>query len=119
MAEFEGWLPMGKQLSLDGEPSVSYRNHNPGNLRSSIFQIGVRDGFAVFFNDQTGMFAMQHDIINKALGKNNLGLNGNSTISDLIRVWTADNEEIEKKYIDYVCLKTGLTPETKLEKLIK
>lgn len=119
MSEYEGWSPISNQLSLGKGPSVAYRNHNPGNLRYSIFQLGVRDGFAVFFNDATGFFAMQYDIMNKALGKTSTGLNGNSTIRELIAKWSAGTPESVEKYTAFVCSRTGLTPETKIEKLIK
>lgn len=119
MSEYEGWSPVKNQLSLAGGPTVAYRNHNPGNLRSSIFQLGVRDGFAVFYNDATGMFAMCYDIFMKAQGKTSTGLNGNSTIRELIAKWSAGTPESVEKYTAYVCSRTGLTPDTKLEKLIK
>jgi len=119
MAEYEGWSPLNNPLSLNGGPSVSYRNHNPGNLRSSIFQLGVRDGFAVFYNDATGFFAMCYDIMMKAQGKTSTGLNGNSTIRDLIAKWSAGTPETVERYTAFVCSRTGLTPDTKLEKLLK
>lgn len=119
IAEYEGWLPLKNELSIGGGPSVAYRNHNPGNLRSSIFALGVRDGFAVFYNDATGLFAMCVDIMNKALGKTSTGLNGNSTIRELIAKWSAGTPEAVEKYTAFVCSRTGLTPDTKLEKLIK
>ena len=119
MSEFEGWSPMNSQLSLAGGPSVAYRNHNPGNLRYSIFQIGMRDGFSVFYNDVTGMFAMMYDIGMKAQGKTTTGLNGNSTLRELIAKWSAGTPEGVERYTAYVCSKTGLTPETKIEVLIK
>lgn len=119
MSEYEGWSPLKNQLSFGGGPSVAYRNHNPGNLRSSIFQLGVRDGFAVFYNDATGFFAMCYDIMMKAQGKTSTGLNGNSTIRELIAKWSAGTPEAVDKYTAFVCSRTGLTPETKLEKLIK
>lgn len=118
MAEYEGWSPEKNLFSKEGGPSVSYRNHNPGNMRSSIFALGVRDGFAVFFNDATGFFAMQFDIMNKAKGNTVTGLGPNSTIQDLIRVWSAGSPESVIKYTAFVCSRTGLTPDTKLNKLI-
>jgi len=119
MSEYEGWSPLQGSSTTEGVPSVAYRNHNPGNMRSSIFQLGVRDGFAVFYNDATGFFAMCYDIMMKAQGKTSTGLNGNSTIRELIAKWSAGTPEAVEKYTAYVCSRTGLTPDTKLEKLIK
>lgn len=119
MAEYEGWEPISHQLALNQGPTVAYRNHNPGNMRTSPFSIGTRDGFAVFFNDATGFFAMCADIMNKALGKTSTGLNGNSTIRELIAKWSAGTPEAVERYTAFVCSRTGLTPDTKLETLIK
>jgi hypothetical protein len=119
MAEYEGWQPVQGTTTGPQIPSVAYRNHNPGNLRSSIFALGVRDGFAVFYNDATGFFAMMYDIFMKAQGKTSTGLNGKSTLRDLIRVWSAGTPEAVDRYITFVCLRTGLSAKTLLEELIK
>lgn len=42
--------------------SISYRNHNPGNLRSSVYQVGTENKFAVFENDLTGFYAIVHQL---------------------------------------------------------
>jgi len=119
MAEYEGWSPVSNPAAKAGGPSVSYRNHNPGNLRSSIFQLGVRDGFAVFYNDATGMFAMRYDIMMKCQGKTKTKLTGESTLKDLIGVWSAGSLEAVTRYTAFVCLRTGFTPQMKLREIIK
>ncbi len=119
MVEFEGWHPGGTSGGQSGTQSVAYRNHNPGNLRYSIFQLGVRDRFAFFYNDSTGMFAMRFDIMRKAQGKTVTRLNGESTLADLIEVYSAEKGETLQNYINFVVEKTGLKPETKLEELVK
>ena len=48
--------------------SRSYRLHNPGNLRSSIYQIGQDDGFAVFENDLVGIYAIVYQLTLYATG---------------------------------------------------
>ena len=83
IAEYEGWEPEKHANAKAGGPTVSYRNHNPGNLRSSIFALGTRDEFAFFFNDATGMFALQFDLMKKAQGKTVTDLNGESNIGQL------------------------------------
>jgi hypothetical protein len=119
MSEFEGWLPVRPVTSGIVGPSVSYRNHNPGNMRSSIFALGVRDGFAYFFNDSTGFFAMRYDIVMKAQGKTSTGLTGESTLQDLIKVWSAGDPVGVHNYTEFVCLRTGFAPDMKIKELIK
>jgi len=119
MSEYEGWSPIQGTNTKAGIPSVAYRNHNPGNMRSSIFALGVRDGFAVFYNDATGFFAMSYDIMMKAQGKTSTGLNGNSTLRDLIRVWSAGDPASVDRYTAYVCSRTGLKYDMKLSELLK
>lgn len=50
--EFEGW----------SEGSRSWRNNNPGNLRWSKFQDGVRNGFSYFKDYETGWKALLFQI---------------------------------------------------------
>lgn len=119
MAEHEGWAPDKHPAAKDGGPSVAYRNHNPGNLRSSIFALGVRDGFAFFYNDATGMFAMRYDLMCKCQGKTRTTLNPDSILADLIKVYSASEGEALDRYIQFVVAKTGLSADTKLGDLIK
>lgn len=118
MAEFEGWYPPFKSGIVKGKPSVSYRNHNPGNLRSSIFALGVRDGFAYFYNDDIGMFALYFDIMRKAQGKTVTKLNGESTIAELIKVYSTSYGSTLKNYVKFVSSRTGLSSKTKLKTLL-
>jgi len=119
MAEFEGWLPGDDSDTKGLRPSVSYRNHNPGNLRSSIFQLGVRDGFAYFYNDFTGLFAMRFDIMRKCQGKTVTNLTGESILADLIKVYSAAEGEALNNYMKFVCERTGFSPDMKIGELIK
>lgn len=119
MAEFEGWQAQRSLWSKNQGPSVSYRNHNPGNLRSSIFALGKRDGFAFFYNDATGMFAMQYDIMKKSQGRTRTALTPNSSIAELIEVWSASKGDELENYIRFVSERTGLSRDTKLKTLVK
>lgn len=119
MAEFEGWKPDGNFERPAKYPSVAYRNHNPGNLRSSIFALGVRDNFAYFFNDATGMFAMQYDIMQKARGKTITTLTGDSTIADLISIYACVKDEQLQNYLNHIFKLTGFEQFTQLKDIIK
>lgn len=119
MAEFEGWYPAGLTSALDKASSVSYRNHNPGNLRSSIFALGIRDGFAYFYNDETGMFAMRFDLMQKARGRTVTNLTGDSTLRELIAVYSLAQDKELDNYVSFVAQKAGLNSDTRLRTLIK
>jgi hypothetical protein len=119
MAEVEGWKPDGNFEKQAKFPSVAYRNHNPGNLRSSPMSLGQRDGFAYFYNDATGMFAMQWDIMKKCKGETTTTLSGDSTISDLILIYSCSTGDEFNNYVKRVCEMTGLEPFTQLKEIIK
>ena len=119
MVDFEGWHPGGMSGGQAGTPSVSYRNHNPGNLRYSIFQLGKRDGFAYFYNDATGLFAMRFDIMQKCKGRTVTKLTGESTLEELIKVYSASEGIPLNNYVNFVCEQTGFKPEMKLKELIR
>jgi hypothetical protein len=118
MAEYEGWLhPLADPKGIG---SRSFRNNNPGNLRVSPFSVGVRDGFAVFNSEADGFAAFRWDIMQKAKGNTSTGLNGDSTLKQLIYVWAppADNNHTEN-YLAAVLKMTGFTAETRLTELVK
>ena len=96
--KFEGWYP----------GSRSFRNNNPGNLRSSKFQAGQRDGFAFFKSCAIGQSALLWDLRQKCLGNTRTALTPESTLRDLIFTWS---ETDQKPYLDFVCqeLKIGST----------
>lgn len=118
IAEHEGWHPVGSETSENG--SRSYRNHNPGNLRASPYQIGTEGNFAVFQNDFVGFFALYWDIYQKAQGKTRTELNGQSTIRDLLFVWAppSDNNDTEA-YVRSVEQKTGMSASTTLSEIFE
>ncbi len=117
MATHEGWTPAGFPGNPNG--SQSFRNHNPGNLRSSPFQCSTSNGFAVFKNDSIGWFAFENDIKAKAKGNTLTGLNGESTLRQLIFVWAppSDNNDSET-YLKTICFMTGFAETMKLKELL-
>lgn len=107
MAVMEGWnIPN----------SLCRRNHNPLNLRYSKFQTGTNQGFAVFKDDETGWTAAIWDLKAKQEGRTSTGLNGSSTIKDLIFVWAppSDNNDTNN-YLNFVCKKLGINESYKLK----
>lgn len=76
---FEGWR----------EGSMSWRNRNPGNLRSSKLAVGVVDGYAVFDTLSIGWLALLQDIQAKCKGAphTRTSLGPNSTIQEFFHVW--------------------------------
>jgi hypothetical protein len=119
IATHEGWDPMKGGGGDHSTGTVSYRNHNPGNLRSSVFENGKRDGFAVFINDSVGFGALVYDIWSKAQGKTSTGLSGVSTIEDFIHVWAPANENDTEAYINFIVSHTGLSRNTPFSSLLR
>lgn len=116
MAEFEGWYQPGHPVHHNG--SRAYRNHNPGNLRSSPFQYASIDNFAVFKNDYIGWMAFYWDIMQKSKGQTRTGLGPNSTLRDFIFTWAppSDNNHTEN-YLAFVLEKTGFPESLTLKEL--
>lgn len=119
IVEFEGWLPGRYTPRVSEAASVSYRNHNPGNLRTSPFSLGERDEFAYFLNDDVGFFALMWDLWKKAKGETSTVLNGEASLALLIEVYSNETGEILENYIRFAIQKTGMTRDTKLKELLK
>jgi len=118
MAEHEGWLHRGKVQGNEG--SLSYRNHNPLNLRKSPFAVGYANNFAVFKTDMDGFAAARWDIRQKAIGNTSTGLNGESTLRDLIRVWApASDGNDPDSYLQNICHMSGLLETVRLKELLE
>lgn len=118
MAEHEGWICPGDKNYQNG--SVSFRNNNPGNLRSSPLEIGVRDGFALFRTEADGWAGFRWDIAQKARGQTMTKLSGNSTLSDLIHVWAPSSDGNDPDgYLASILRMTGFSAEMKLFELLQ
>ncbi len=117
MAEHEGWTPCNFQGNIFG--SRAYRNHNPGNLRSSPFQVAKSSGFSVFKTDADGWYALLYDLMIKATGQSTTGLTGKSTIKELIYKWApASDGNNPDSYLADVLKMTGFSADTKLNELL-
>ena len=117
IAEQEGW-----KTQLDNTENLgskSYRFHNPGNLRKSPFAVGIIDGFAVFKTDQDGFAALRWDIRQKAIGNTVTGLNGDSTLANLIYIWAPKSDGNDPEaYLKSVEKNSGLDRNTKLRDIV-
>jgi len=102
MAEHEGWQPSGLASTGFSTGSESYRNHNPGNLRSSPFMLGTHDNFAIFASDEIGKFAQIYDLWIKCTGKSVTGLKPTNTLGDLINKYAPPSENDTESYIKSV-----------------
>lgn len=117
MAEVEGWTPVIAGPTSSG--SRSYRHHNPLNLRASPFAVAIVDGFAVFQSDEDGFAAARWDIRQKAKGNTVTGLNGESTLRELIHVWAPEQDGNDPaSYLQNVCHMTGFIERMKLKELL-
>lgn len=78
MMRFEGWYPTSR----------SNRNRNPGNLRSGTGMIGKdAGGYAIFASLLAGYSALLDDMWHKVTGRNEHGLNLDSTIMQMLEVY--------------------------------
>lgn len=117
IAEAEGWIAATKSAIPGG--SRSYRNHNPGNLRSSPHADGILDGYAVFKNDLDGFFALCWDLKQKAAGNTVTGLNSKSTIRELIYKWCPQSDgNNTEEYLQKICKMTGFADTMSLGSLL-
>jgi len=114
----EGWSIVGDPNDNTYLATKSYRNHNPGNLRSSPYMLGRDDNFAYFINDQVGMFALYWDIMKKAQGETSTGLSGKSTIEEFAKIYSASSGEELENYIKTLERYSGFNRRDKLERLL-
>lgn len=118
IVEHEGWSPQNSLQNVQTMPSVSYRNHNGGNLRASPFALGTRDGFAFFVDDNTGFFALVWDLWKKCNGQTSTGLTGESLLCDLIAKYAPPAENDTQAYIQAVGKATGFLPTKPLKEFV-
>lgn len=118
IAEYEGWSAGSWSDGDAKSPTVSYRNHNPGNLRFSVFQAGERDGFAVFHSDFVGFFALMYDLWIKASGKSSTGLKPESTLAEFVNTYAPPSENDSAAYLQFITLRTGFSADMMLKDLL-
>ena len=99
----EGWKP---RETRDGDvnPSASYKNHNPGNLRVSEYEISNFNGFSIFDNDITGFYALVRQLELAARGEGDLYPAG-ITAELMFAIYTGleiGSNELDD-YLDIIC----------------
>lgn len=114
----EGYYPPGVDKAYPNG-TLSFVNHNPGNLRSSPLESGNSGNFAVFANLSEGFFALQYLLWNIAKGYLSAYPN-EQTIGSMLIVYTAlDAASAEyTNYLEVVCTKSGLTATQLLSELV-
>mgnify|MGYP005862859681 CR=1 FL=1 len=118
IARHEGWHPVGSPDFIAG--SRSFRHHNPGNLRKSPFEIFNIDNFSVFESDFIGYMALHWDLLQKSRGSTVTGLNGQSTLRELLFIWAppSDNNDTEA-YVRSVERSMGVPATTTLSEIFE
>lgn len=117
IAEQEGWRTPTEAGNNCG--SRSYRNNNPGNLRSSPFQSGSDGAFATFKTEQGGFAALEWDLMKKCKGETSTGLTPESTLRELIYKWAppSDGNNAEA-YLQNIVRMTGFAEDIHIGRLL-
>lgn len=117
IAEQEGWLTPKEAGNNCG--SRSWRNNNPGNLRTSPLMIGTDGGFAVFKTENGGFAALEWDLTQKAKGNTSTGLGPKSTLRELIFKWAPPSDSNNSEaYLTNIIKMTGFPESTQLTSLL-
>ena len=112
----EGWHEPDESKGYKG--SRSFRNNNPGNLRSSPFEVDNQEGYSVFSDAETGRQALIWDLKKKSLGETSTGLNGESTVAQLIAIYAPMNDGNNiGTYLKGIQESCGIQPNEKLKDL--
>ena len=81
----EGWAP----------GSRSWRNSNPGNLRSSRLTDQSDDGFAVFPDFSVGWAALELDLWLKCSGRSTSGVTPKTSLYEFVKIYACPATENE------------------------
>lgn len=118
---FEDYVPPGGKYrsgSIAREGSLSYRNQNPGNLRWSPFQAGVRNNFSYFNSYEEGREALLHQLRIAGTGKSSVYL-PDMTLLQFFEVYAPSGDNnFPQQYAKFVAGYMGVSIETKIKNLI-
>ncbi|MFW9893900.1 MAG: hypothetical protein ACFFFO_16970 [Candidatus Thorarchaeota archaeon] len=108
--EQEGWY----------EGSRSFRNNNPGNLRSSRFTDHQEGGFAKFDDYFHGMYGLMWDLWCKCSSKTTTRLKPHSTIGELAAVYAPKEDGNDpESYAQNVAVFLDIPIDTKLSYFVE
>jgi len=98
---YEGWRPNSR----------AWRNNNPGNLRSSPFELDKRENFSRFDTFLSGWLALYWDLFQKAQGNTRTQLNGDSSLYELFAVWAPSSDgNAPRRYAEWVGARLDVSP---------
>jgi hypothetical protein len=115
--QYEGYIPAGKDYRYPNG-TTSWRNNNPGNLRSWPTQAGTRDGFAYFRTYDQGWAALIELITNAASGKSKV-YRPEWTIAQFFETYSPSSDgNYPKLYASFVAKQLGVPVDTPIRKLL-
>lgn len=95
--------------------TVSVRNNNPGNLRSSPYMSGQRDGFAYFKTYDDGWNALLWQLQISVDGRSGV-YNPEMTLYEFFETYAPSSDSnAPRLYAESVAKKLGVSPETKIK----
>ena len=99
--------------------TLADRNNNPGNLRFIGQRGGAQGqgGFARFDSPEAGFQALVNDLKAKQSGKSVTGLDGNSTLKELVFKFAPPNENDSEGYARFVAQKLGVDINTPIGRI--
>ncbi len=113
----EGWFVPNQRADYP-KGSRSFRNNNPGNLRSSKFQTGVRDGFAYFQDYETGWKALLFQLRIAADGRSKV-YRPDMTLAEFFAVYAPSGDgNNPHRYAKQVATYLGIPVDTKIKTLV-
>lgn len=118
---FEDYVEPGGRYrdgSLAPNGSLSYRNHNPGNLRWSPTQIGQRDGFSYFSTYEQGWKALLHQLTIAADGRSTVYWPDMTLLQFFDKYAPSSDGNWPKVYAAFVAERIGVPVETPIKNLL-
>ncbi len=95
--------------------TVSVRNNNPGNLRSSPYMAGQRDGFAYFNTYDDGWNALLWQLQISVDGRSGV-YNPEMTLYEFFETYAPSSDKnYPRKYAESVSGKLNVSPETQIK----
>ncbi len=120
--EFEGWAyPGGKDRTGKVHPqgSLSYRNHNPGNVRWSKYQEGKRGGYSYFKDYETGWKALLFQIEIAYNGKSQVYKPTDTLLTFFEKYAPSEDHNHPEEYAKFVAKALGVGLDVPLSVILK